>query len=179
MAFFVLLFMSGKKVIISEGNRPLWHRVIAAAHYTVIVCLLYFFFTKFEFATEKDLKSSFSLLELAAFLLPSALAFSVVKDLHFDLEDRKYKIQYCVGPIKFGKWQSLPRIDYVSIFKQPKADGDFIFEVNLWYKKNRHFNIYEGDKLEPVFQFGEHVAKILNANLLDATRPNNHKWVNP
>ncbi|WP_273568338.1 hypothetical protein [Maribacter halichondriae] len=136
-----------------------------------------FFFANFEFTSEtKKLKGSLSLLEAALVLLPSALAFSVVKDVFFDLTQNKYKEQYCVGPIKWGKWKNLPKIDYVSVFKQPKEDGEYIFETNLWYQKNRHFKIYENSDLASVFEMGVSVAKLLHVDLLDATEPNNYKW---
>jgi hypothetical protein len=168
----------GKNIIISEGNRPLWQLIIAAVHYTAIVSLLFFFFTQFEFTVNpKKLKGSFSLFEMAILLLPSALYFSVVKDLLFDLQNRKFKVQYCIGPLKLGQWRNLPEIDYVSVFKQPKANGDFVYETNLWYGQNKHFNIYESTDSSPVFIMGETVAKALNVRLLDATEPNNYKWV--
>ena len=170
--------MKSKNVIISEGNRPFWQLVIAAIHYTAIFFLLFFFFTKFEFTTStKKLKGSLGLLELALFLIPSALAFSVVRNFLFDLEHKKYKIEYCLGPVRIGKWQSLPEIEYVSVFKQPKADGNYVFEVNLWYNRNKHFNIYESENLKPAFLMGENVANSLEVRLLDATVANNSKWV--
>ncbi|EAQ99765.1 hypothetical protein [Maribacter sp. HTCC2170] len=170
--------MDNKNVIISEGNRPLWQRIIASLIYTCIIVFLILFFTNFNFTTNtKILKSSFSLLELAIVLLPTALAFSVVRDWHFDLDNKKYKIDYSLGPIGFGKWKPLPQIDYVSVFKQPKENGDYIYEANLWYQKNKHFNILESDNLESVFEMGKRVAQILNVKLLNATIPNAHKWV--
>ncbi|MEO1012508.1 MAG: hypothetical protein AAFX53_14475 [Bacteroidota bacterium] len=170
--------MEQRNIIISEGNRPLWQLIIASAHYTAIISLLFFFFISFEFTTEvKRLKGSFSFLELALYLLPSALYFSLVKDVLFDLVNRKYKEQYRVGPLKFGQWRRLPKIDYVSVFKQPKADGGFVYETNLWYNRNKHFNIYESDSPDAVFLMGESVAKALHVKLLDATEPNDYKWV--
>lgn len=170
--------MEKQNVIISEGNRPLWQRIIAAIHYTAIVYLLFRFFTGFELSSDSEkLKGNLSLLEIVIFLLPSALAFSVIKDILFDLEQKEYKIQYCVGPIRIGKWQALPDIEYVSVFKQPKADGGHIYEANLWYKGNRHFNVYESELLEPAYKMGENIATVLQVNLLDATEANNNKWV--
>lgn len=170
--------MENRKVIISVGNRPIWQLIVAAIHYTAIVSLLFFFFIKFEFTFDgKKLKNSFLFLELAAFLLPSALAFSVVRDFLYDLEQKRYKIDYCVGPFRFGKWRHLPEIEYVSVFKQPKEDREFVYEANLWYNRNKHFNIYESETLEPAYEMGKNTAKILKVKLLDATVPNSFKWV--
>ncbi|MEP2689368.1 hypothetical protein [Maribacter dokdonensis] len=170
--------MVKKNIIISEGNRPLWQLVIAAIHYTAIITLLFFYFIDFEFSFETEvLKKGIRTIELVIFLLPSALAFSVVKDVLFDLNNKKYKIQYCVGPIKFGKWKKLPEIEYVSVFKQRLANGNFVFEANLWYSTNKHFNIFESELKNPVFLLGKNVAKALNIDLLDATVPNDYKWI--
>lgn len=170
--------MNNRKLIISEGNRPFWQLILASVHYTAIVCLVFFFVIGWEFTAEtKVLKKSFRLLEAAILLVPSALAFSMVKDLLFDLDVKKYKIEYRVGPIRLGKWRQLPNIEYVSVFRQPKQDGAFIFEANLWYSKNRHFNVYESETRPAAWEMGRYIAKALNVSLLDATEPNNFKWV--
>jgi len=170
--------LKDKNVIISEGNRPLWQLVIAAAHYTAIEILLFFFFTKFEFTTNtKILRGSFSLLEAAIFLIPSALAFSVVRSSLFDMKNKQFKIAYGVGPINWGTWRALPEIQYVSIFRQSKADGNFVYEVNLWYKKNKHFNIYQNTHADTVELMGRSVAQTLNVDLWDATVPHKEHWV--
>lgn len=172
--------MKSRKLIISEGNRPLWQLIIASVHYTAIICLVFFFVTGWEFTTEtKAIKRNFHLLQAIILLLPSALAFSMVKDLLFDLENKKYKIQHRVGPLKFGTWKKLPKIEYVSVFRQPKQDGEFVFEANLWYSKNKHFNVYESDTRPPAWEMGHYIAKALKVKLLDATDPHNFTWATP
>jgi len=166
-------------VIISEGNRPWWQLVIAAILYTVIVYAIYLFFATLTFSGKtNDLKGSLSIVEFIMFILPVALGFSVVKDLHFDLKLKKYKIAYCIGAIQMGKWNKLPDIEYVSVFRQPLVEGNIRFETNLWYQRNKHFNVYESDIKEPAFEMGKQIAKILNVRLLDATIPNKNNWVN-
>lgn len=178
MAFVVFKIMANQNIIITSGNRPLWQLVIAAIHYTAIITLLLFYFKAFEFSFDiKVLKNGVHIIEIIAFILPSALAFSVVKDVLFDLNDKKYKVQYCVGPIKYGNWRKLPAIEYVSVFKQPLANGDFIFETNLWHNTNKHFKIFDSDSKYDVFLMGIKVAKSLNVKLLDATVPNSYTWV--
>lgn len=136
-------------------------------------------FTDFEFTTDNvKVKGSVVYIKLAIIALTAGLGFSVVQDTIFNLKERKYKIQYSVGPIKVGKWKKLPKIDYVSVFKQPKVDDDFIYETNLWYNRNKHFHIYESFDFESVYEMGESVARVLKVDLLDATIPNDHKWVN-
>jgi len=165
-------------IIISEGYRPLLHRIIAAILYTVMFFCLFYFFSKFRFTTNTDaLKENLNFLELAIFSFIGSLSFSGFKNVVFDLGKNKYKEEYCIGPIKVGKWKNLPEIDYVSVFKQPLEEGKYIYETNLWYQKNKHFNIYSNVNLEPVFEMGKSVSKILKVDLLDATIPNDYKWV--
>ena len=56
-------------------------------------------------------------------------------------------------------------------------DGNFIFEANLWYDSNKHFNVYQSESKRHVFLFGESMARTLEARLLDATKPNNYEWI--
>lgn len=179
MAFFVCYVMEdNRNFIITEGSRPLWQRFVAAFLFTIAILFLISFITVFEFTTEaKKIEGSFSLLEIALFLGSIGIGFSVVQDVLFDLENKRYKIQYCIGPIKIGKWKKLPIIEYVSVFRQPKEDGEFIYEANLWYNRNQHLNVYENEDREPAFSMGVNVAKILNVRLLDATVANDSKWV--
>ncbi|SNR56914.1 hypothetical protein SAMN04488009_2494 [Maribacter sedimenticola] len=172
MAFIVLKGVRKKNVIISEGNRPLWHLIIAAIHYTAIVSLLLFYIVDFKPSLIKGIHT----LKIILFILPGALTFSIVKDVLFDLQNKRYKLQYGVGPIRYGIWKELPEIEYVSVFKQPLVDGNFIYEANLWYAKNRHFNVYESESKQQAYLFGENIAKILEIDLLDATEPNNYTW---
>ncbi|RYC52115.1 hypothetical protein DN53_09520 [Flagellimonas olearia] len=101
----------------------------------------------------------------------------MVKSVHFDLKSKKYKMEYSVGPIHIGRWKKLPEVKYVSVFKQPKTNGEFTYDVNLWYANNRHFNVYENSFMEPSYNMGLHIAKSLRVDLLDATDPYDKKWV--
>jgi hypothetical protein len=167
-----------ERVIISGGKRPFWQTLIAAGLFTVIGYLFFSFFTSLHIGlSNKQLRGGLSLLELALFLLPIAVGFSAVKDIYFDLSNNRYKEKICFGPFGFGSWKPLPTIEYVSIFKQPKANGTFIYETNLWYGKNRHFNLLESDSKVEVMEMGKIVAELLGVDLLDATVPNNYRWL--
>jgi len=55
--------------------------------------------------------------------------------------------------------------------------GKKIFEVNLWYDKNKHWELYEKHDFAEAFAIGFEISELLNIDLLDATKPNNYKWV--
>lgn len=159
--------MKDKNVIISEGYRPFWQIILAALCYTLAVLLLAMFFFGYEPFSENTSKGTrnFGLLYIGMLCISQGILFSVVKHIHFDLGQKKIKEEYQVGPIKVGKWMNLPEIQYVSIFRQPKADGNFVYEVNLWYQRNRHFNIYQNTHADTVELMGRSVAQTLNVDL--------------
>jgi hypothetical protein len=171
--FFYNIKLKDKNVIISEGHRPFWQIILATLFYTLAILLLAIFFFGYEAFLNRtgNAKGDFSLLYIGFMCISQGILFSVVKNIHFDLGLKKVKEEHQVGPIKIGKWKNLPEIKYVSIFRQPKADGAYIFEVNLWYKRNKHFNIYQNTHLETVVLMGRSIAQTLNVDLWDATVP--------
>ncbi|WP_147309574.1 hypothetical protein [Marixanthomonas ophiurae] len=102
------------------------------------------------------------------------MTFSLVRDYHFDFENKKYKVEKCVGPLKFGKWKAFKKLEYISIFKNGKG----FYEVNLWYNRNKHFNITTLDTFQDCFEIGKSIAEKLKINFLDAaTDPRNSLWI--
>jgi hypothetical protein len=47
----------------------------------------------------------------------------------------------------------------------------------MWVKRNKSFTLYESGDLATAFSMGENTAKTLKVDLLDATVPNDFKWV--
>ncbi|HHC79340.1 MAG TPA: hypothetical protein ENK46_05620 [Flavobacteriia bacterium] len=170
--------MKNKNIIISEGQRPIWQMVIAAFFYTIGIALLILLFIgvmRFDFM--RIIKPGLGVLKISFIAFAMGYGFSVVKAVLFNLENHTYKNEYSVGSIRFGKWRPLPEIKYVSFFKQPLKNEDYIFEINLWYKKNKHFNVYRNDDYEPTLEMGFYIADKLNVRLLDATTPNKYKYL--
>ena len=52
-----------------------------------------------------------------------------------------------------------------------------MFEVNLWYDRVKRIELYERDNYMDAFRIGFHMSEKLNIDLLDATVPNNNKWI--
>tara|TARA_A100000171_G_C2128501_1_gene145109 strand:+ start:1705 stop:2250 length:546 start_codon:yes stop_codon:yes gene_type:complete len=180
MAFVVLRPMDKSKIIISEGVRPLWQTVIASVFYTLAIILLAMFFFGYEIVPSDGMDDSrnFGVFYIATVCMAQGIIFSNIKSIFFDLENQKYKEEYRVGPIGLGRWRTLPKIEYVSVFRQLKENKSYTYEVNLWTKGNRSFTIYEGLDLGTTFVMGKSTAKTLNVELFDATEPNDFKWVN-
>ncbi len=166
--------MEQNEIMISQGNRPWWQIILAAIFFTGMIIFLYRFFITFNiYGPEKKIKDSFRLLQLAIFLFAGGVSFSLVRDYYFNFKENKYKILFCVGPVKIGSWKKFENLGYISVFKNSRD----IFEINLWYNKNRHFNISNYTKEVNALFAGEKLAKKLNINFLDATDPHHSKWV--
>ena len=166
--------MTQKEIIISQGNRPFWQIILAALFFTGMVTSLYYFSTTFNiFDSEENVKFSLHFLQIAIFLFFGGTFFSSVRDYHFNFQENKYKILFCVGPIKIGRWKSFKSLEYISVFKSSSN----IYEINLWYDKNKHFNISKYKQEEFALFAGKELAKKLNIDLLDATNPFSKKWV--
>lgn len=167
------------KFIISEGLRPMWQTFVAAAFYTLTIILLAMFFFGYELFPEEGMDSrwNFRVFYIAIACAAQGVLFSSVKSIFFDLDNQKIKEEYRVGPLGFGRWKNVPKIEYVSVFRQLKVNGSYTYEVNLWLKGNRNFTIYETGHLATTFAMGESTAKALKVDLLDATVPNDFKWV--
>jgi len=161
--------------MISEGQRPLWQRVLAALLYTCIVVLIVYFFTTMQFSIEeKYLKAHFGLFEICGLLFMVAYSLSVTINYYFNFNENLFKRGFSVGVFRYGKWKQLPKLDYISIFDK----NDTEYHISLWYNTNKHFKIFRSSNLEDVFKIGIQIAEKLNIALLDSTRDNDYRWVN-
>lgn len=170
--------MNNKQTIISEGKRPMVHLVLASLCFTLAFILLAMSLFEYDPFPKKGytFKNEFNPF-IFFYLMAQGIFFSKVKNIHFRLEENKYKEEYCVGPFKLGKWKELPKIEYVSVFRQLKENDDHVYRTNLWYGRNKHYAIYENLDLDTSMAMGKAIAKTLKIDLYDATKPNNPKWV--
>lgn len=165
------------EIVVSEGSRPFWQTIIAALLFTLSIGLLLYFvylLSIVDYENTKQLNGSASFLKLSVFAFVGALRFSLVKTLYINLEKEKLKTEFAVGIFKYSYFSNIPVLEYVSVFKNPNK---YEFEVNLWYKGNKHFNVSNFDEFEPAFQFGLLFSNRLNIDLLDATEKGNSKWI--
>ena len=117
-------------------------------------------------------KRSAALLQLFIICAFQGVAFSVVREYHFNFTEKKYKIQYCVGPIRFGTWKYFKNLEYVSVFK--KKD---YYEINLWYNRNKRFNISNTNDALNAFEAGKEIAKKLQLDIIDARDPHHSERI--
>ena len=162
--------------IISESARPIWQIPIAALFFTVATFILLFALYDIHLS-EEGFILFLHRLEPCIIFVSIAIGFTLTKSIHIDIENSRFRPTYNIGPVKLGSWQTIKNYQYVSVFHQPTIGGDYIFEVNLWYDNNKHFELYEEDNYKEAFLIGYELSEQLNIDLLDATEPNNFKWV--
>lgn len=166
--------MMKDEVIISQEKRSLWHKIIAAFFYTIgIMGVLLFIFDYETSINTTLLKRRYIVLEMAACSLGIAFYFSVIQIYYFDFKNKLYKLEYVFVWFKQGKWKPLPELEYVSVFQ--KEDG--VYEINLWYVRNKHFKIYRMLNKEKAMEVGKQIATSLRIDFLDATVANDSKWI--
>ena len=164
------------ELIISEANRPMWQTIVAAFLYTATLALIFisFYNTKWEY---NSLLYSAKKMKGVILVLIAAVSFSSIKKVYVDLENSKFRSTFEVLFIKFGKWKTINNYEYVSVFHQPLKGGNYIYEVNLWYDRNKHLKLYEQYNYTEAFKIGYLLSEKLKIDLLDATVPNDYKWV--
>ncbi|MGH2666255.1 hypothetical protein [Flavobacterium sp.] len=165
-------------IIVSEGKKPFWQTVIAALLFMASIVFLFNFFYDLYVsgiaAETKTTKRVIGYLKLSLFAFFGGLKFSLIKTLFIDSEREKLKTEYRVGIFKVNYYSEIPQLEYVSVFKNSQKE---IFEVNLWYKGNKHFNVSNYEELQAALDFGIVFSKKLNLDLLDATEKGNSKWI--
>jgi len=171
-------------IIISERERPVWQSIVAGVCYVLMFMFLgLMVFGVYQYEGNQSFKAFTSSFNCAVFMMVLGLRFSVVTSICFDMKERRYKKEYRVGPVRVGKWEQLPDIDYVSIFKQavtlPGEDDGHVFNVNVWYGHNQHFTIYTKPELKPAYDMALYIASRTRVELLDATDSQNKIWITP
>jgi len=168
--------MATSPIIISESNRPIWQIPVAALFFTlafgpVVYELL------LGFTNNTPIHIHINDFQSIVYFTALGIGFTYKKRVYIDLKHSKFKPSYEVGPLKFGKWMTIKTYEYISVFLQPLTDGTYIYEVNLWYDTNKHFQLYEKHDYKEAFLIGYQISEELNIDLLDATVPHDYKWI--
>lgn len=122
------------------------------------------------------------------FLLLLGLNFIVTEGTEIDLESKTYRKVKSIFGKNFGKWQSCPEFEYVSVFKtiektavsahgaQMATFKNDIILLNLFYKGNKNFTILKTMNIKEAFEIAEHLKLALDIDILDATGKEK-KWL--
>lgn len=161
-------------VHITQGTRPVWKTLLSILLLLFSLILFFRFFNSLSIKIE-DKRVDFDLIALAFSTIVFYVAFflAVVRDYQFDFKNDQFKLIYRVGPLKYGVWEKLESLDYISVY-QIKAGT---FQVNLWYNTNRQVNFKTYDNFDMALKVGKVLARKLFINVLDASDPHNKKWI--
>ncbi|MBT8244604.1 MAG: hypothetical protein HKP48_05120 [Winogradskyella sp.] len=111
----------------------------------------------------------------------------LIEGSEFDFTDRKYRKTKSILGFTIGKWQPLPEIEYVSVFKttetttlrQTSAEANVkteVIKLNLFYENNKRIETYRTYDIEDAFKKAKDIATLLNVDILDATEKES-KWL--
>ncbi|NQX76705.1 hypothetical protein [Gilvibacter sp.] len=114
-------------------------------------------------------------------LMGVAARLSMREGAEVNVFEKKYRHLYSVWGVTIGSWKPLPEIEYVSVFKTVKnyrarvwvaeaAMGKTVYRINLFYQRNKHITVYEGDTKEDAMDKADGIAASLNIEVYDATR---------
>ena len=163
-------------IIVSERERPIWQIIIAAVCFTLALSIILAFIIHFFVYNPFILKLA-TKIHLSLYCILLGLTFCTQKRIHIDIKNSKFKPTTEIGNFKFGSWKTIHNYEYVSVFQQLLSDGSTTFEVNIWYDTNKHFQLYERNSFEDAITVGYYLSEELNIDLLDATIPNDFKWI--
>jgi len=122
------------------------------------------------------------------FIVCGVSIFFLYKDgSEIDLEIQKYRTFIEVLGFRFGKWDDLPEIEYVSVFSTTESVAvralsaeaivkNDIIVLNLFYNGNHRIKAYSTTDKEDAFKIAKQIADILKIDILDATEAES-KWI--
>ena len=119
--------------------------------------------------------------------LVTGLYFFKSEGIAFNFKIKTYRYITSWFGLTFGKWQKLPKIEYISVFKTEEKTRvwvstastvvrDTIIKINLFYNGNHRVKAYQTNSISEAFKIAKEIATILNVNILDATERKS-KWL--
>ena len=152
--------MKDKNVIIHFGKRSIFSRALAAIFYSLTLFLVYkYFIIESSFSLNKLRSNVFSITSLIIL----GIKFSVLESHHFNFQEMKYRKFYSVGPVGFGKWKRIRKLDRVSTFLNVREEC----EVNIWDISNKRYRIAVFDEIDNAVVYGRDLAKNLEIKFLE------------
>ena len=115
-------------------------------------------------------------------LLPLSIAILFAKkELTISFSLSKYKHAIKIFKFKFGAWEPMPKVEYISIFsgkkRQDVAVGPMTtstayneMEVNLVYNKSKRLTVFETSDFAKAFRIAQSFATQLDLKIYDATK---------
>ncbi|TRZ43545.1 hypothetical protein [Robertkochia solimangrovi] len=140
---------------------------------------LVFLFALFIMITENPL--------FGGFMLAFSIYLVGTEGSEIDLDAKRFRKVWSIFNLKFGKWKSFPKFEYVSVFKgkqKQKVNGmgastsfsDSVFLINLFYERNKYETFYRTFDKQEAFAIAGKIREKLALDILDATE-RERKWM--
>ena len=114
-------------------------------------------------------------------MIPAGIIIAFLKiNQDLDIENRKYREYFEFWGVKFGKWKDLPKIDYVSVFREKVVQGKNVLSISSYHSEESYkvdLIINRKEKItaakytdkETALAKGSELARALDCKLLDYT----------
>lgn len=147
---------------------PIWKTVLGIL---LLAVGIYSLFSSFR---------GFVIIGLGVFML-------LIEGSEFNFMEGKYRKTKSILGVTIGKWQPLPKIDYVSVFKttetttlrQTSAEANVktdVIKLNLFYENNKRIEAYRTYDVNDAFKKAKEIATLLSVDIVDATGKES-KWL--
>ena len=114
--------------------------------------------------------------------------FLYSEGIEINFENHKYRKVLSILGIQIGKWKTLPKIEYITIFSTTETTRVWgasastklrnkVMVLNLFTAQNKKIEIYRTYEFEDAFEMANQCAHFLDIDLLDSTDPHNSRWI--
>ncbi|GER60309.1 hypothetical protein [Patiriisocius marinus] len=163
------LLVDDRYVVISQGPVPLFRRIIAAVLLTGFVFCVYAMVR--EYLEEGWINALY--FYGSFFLLMYGFQAARSRNFVFHFKKHRFREEVQLGFLKFGFWEPLPDLKYVSVYKvAPK-----IYIIKIFITVNDGYEIVGFKNADDGILAAKAIAKKLSIDCWNATNPGNGDWL--
>ncbi len=163
------LLVGSRYVVIAQGRKSIFSRILGAAFFTAMIyCIgkMIYAYLNFPYINIMYLYG-------AAFFLVFGFFLTATSNFVFDFKRHRFREEMQISIFKFGWWEPLPNLEYISVFKQSEG----VYVLKIYISKNDAYTVGVFKDAESGLIAGKAVAKKLEIDLWDASDPHNGKWL--
>ncbi len=163
------------ELVVHTGRRSIFSLFLSSIFFTATLYVLYYDAVILYLSDDwtSVMIVIINSIKIVTITTVAGIRFCVMKDVLIDVDTNLLISRYRIGPFSKDFKKDCPTLEYVAVFKKREND----YQVNLWYKGNKHYMMYDFEEAAPAFDFATMIAKKLNLDLLDATVANNSRWL--
>lgn len=109
------------------------------------------------------------------------IANAVCTGIEINTDQKTYRKLYSFFGFVFGDWESLPKTEYLSVYKtrkklqSPPSQGTILTTENYiiysFFEDRRPVAIHKSTNKKDSFEVARHIASVLDVEILDSTEP--------